>query len=166
MTTTIYDPLLLHLRTTHDVDLLLSKIDEMLSSLYKTDEKAISLILTRELPNELSKELQKALTHENISLTHTQEIKKFFYELKTYVTSCTVMTLTLAFPPSEESIQLFSQKAKTLFGTTTVLEIVVHEVLIGGAVIVYKGKYLDYSLKSKLVKVFQTNSKELMTLMR
>ena len=55
----MYDSLLLHLRTTHDVDVLLSKTDEMLSSLYKTDEKAISIILTRELPSEVSSELQK-----------------------------------------------------------------------------------------------------------
>ena len=75
------------------------------------------------------------------------------------------VSLTVSFSPSDELLSDISQKAKTLFGANILIHLQVQEDMIGGAVVVAHGKFIDASVKSKLDKVFQANAQELMNIL-
>jgi F0F1-type ATP synthase delta subunit len=148
-----------------ELDILLQKIDELLSAVYQTDTRIFTNIFTIELSHELSTAIQQSLEEEKLSLNRPQELQEFLTSLKSTLQQTHLLTLTLAYGPSDQDISLYAAKAKMLFGMNTVLELSVQENILGGAIVVYKGKYMDYSLKTRLNEVFKTRSKDILALL-
>jgi hypothetical protein len=155
--------LLHHIRTTQEADILLAKIEEMLDALYQLNQPGFTQIFAGELPSTLSKALQDAMSHEGITFAKSTEMKDFLTGLKQLLQTTTILTLTISFPPSDEAISAIAAKAKELYGAQTILEINVQESILGGAMIIMNGKYLDYSLQTRLSNVFKTMSKDILS---
>ncbi len=158
---TIYTTILGHLRTTSEVDTLLQKIDELLANMYKVDQKNLSTIFAGHIRSEIAESIEATLTQQNLRWSNPNEVKEFFTSLKKLIQTTTVLNLTIAFAPSDETISLFAAKTKEYFGMTTLLEIKIQESIIGGSIIVYNGKYLDYTLERRLKDSFKNHSKEI-----
>lgn len=158
--------ILQHTRTTQEVDILLTKIDEMLEALFKLNQSSFTQIFAGELPTTLSKLIQESFLKENLSFQKPQELNQFLTRLKELLQTTTVMTITIAFSPSDEAISAISAKTKELYGLGTVLEINVQESILAGAMVIYGGKYLDYSLQTKLSTLFKTRSKDIISILK
>lgn len=161
MDNTIYNDILLHIRTTKEVDVLLQKIDGMLDAIFKLNQQSFAQIFAGELRSEISTSVQNSLSQIGVTFAQPAELKEFLTSLKNLLQTTTVLTLTISFAPSDEATSLISSKTKELFGVTTLLEINIQESILGGAMIIFKGKYLDYSLRTKIDQVFKNKSKEI-----
>ena len=155
--------ILQHIRTTQEADILLAKIEEMLDALYQLNQPGFTQIFAGEMPSTLSKVLQDSMHHEGITFAKSAEMKNFLTGLKQLLQTTAVLTLTISFPPSDETISVIAAKAKELYGIQTILEINVQESILGGAMIIINGKYLDYSLQTRLSNVFKNRSKDILS---
>jgi F0F1-type ATP synthase delta subunit len=154
-----------HIRTVEDADSLYTKIDELAKALYRTETTSFQHILSSQLRVKLSQALSDDLTREGISLSDKEKVTAFLKNLKHTLAGSVVLTMTIAFSPTDENIDNLSAKAKELFGRNCILEIITQESILGGVVIVYKGKYLDKSLKTSLETAFKTASKDIEVLL-
>lgn len=59
------------------------------------------------------------------------------------------LVICSAFPLSVEAIENLCRKARKLFNQELFIDVKVDPGLIGGAALVWKGRYRDYSLKAK-----------------
>lgn len=165
MENTTFSTILHHIHTTHDVDILLRTIDTLLEGVYQTQNKGLDGYLSFELPSEISSALKENLTKQGVTWENKEAIQKVLTALKAQLHEMTLLTLTISFSPSDQAISRFSAKTKELFGEMTILEINVQESVLAGAIIVYKGMYLDKSLKTRLDQVFKVKSNDIKALL-
>ena len=158
--------ILQHVRTSQEVDILLSKIDDMLDALYQLNQANFTDIFAGELPSTLSRVIQDVLIQNQLSFAKPAEMKNFLTELKNLLQTITLLTLTISFAPSDEAISQIAAKAKELFGLTTILEINTQASILAGATVIHGGKYLDYSLLTKLNTIFKTRSKDILSVLK
>lgn len=75
------------------------------------------------------------------------DVQKIIENLTDALNSLTVVKITLAFRPTEKFINTLVTSLRKDFGDRIVLDISYDPAIIGGAVIEYKGKYIDNSIK-------------------
>ena len=90
-----------------------------------------------------------------------EKIAKNLAEIKNKAEGLQAITLTLAFEAQQSTIDKISAFARQLLAENIIIEINVEPSILGGAIIVFKGLYRDYSLKAKLEEVFKTKREEL-----
>ena len=55
--------------------------------------------------------------------------------------------MAISYQPTYENIERLSQTVKRLIGVNTLIKLIYDPTLLGGAVVIYKGNYRDYTLK-------------------
>lgn len=149
--------LLKHVKTTNDRDRLLSESDILLNSLFSPKknafEKALSSISVKNAEVIRESFLKKKLGK--------QDIKDSLNQLKERVQKLNTINLTLSFSPSEDSIKsIFDWTSKNI-GEGFILDIKEDPTILGGVVLVFKGQYIDLSLKKRLDEAFAKKRKEI-----
>lgn len=166
MKTTSYTTLFSDIRTLDDLHLLKSEIDTLLSALFQTDNTAFKAVMDTKLQRNLGNALTKVLTDANVSLTDQETLQKYFSGLKEFIATLPIVQLTLAYHPTNEQIEQLSDWLRRETGQMVILELRFDKRLLGGAVIVYNGKYQDLSLKTKLDRVYEEKKAELIQLLQ
>lgn len=97
-----------------------------------------------------------SLTNKIISENFTREkalavadLQKDFDQEKKEIEKIRELVICSAFPLSVETTENLCRKARKLFGQELFIDVKVDPGLIGGAALVWKGRYRDYSLKAK-----------------
>ncbi len=160
MDTTIYHTILQQTRTTTELDCLVQALDMILRDIYQINQEKLSSVLTTQLRPELSRSLLDTLTEQHIASSDQESLKSFLTTLRVSLTPATIVTLTIPYQPPDDHITAFAQKTKEFFGSSTVLELNTSEKLLGGAIVIHKGNYLDLSLEHQLNSVFASHKKE------
>lgn len=93
------------------------------------------------------------LRNNNINPESRIGIKEFFEKVQEKVSTLPVLSLVLAFEPSEENLQAFSRWFILNTNKQVLFEIKVDTTLIGGALILSEGKYLDYTIRPSFEKI-------------
>jgi F0F1-type ATP synthase delta subunit len=139
-------------KTTEDLVDLGDEIDSLMHSLYHVDlykfEDALSQFVRLRIAREIRKLIQ---LH---SLNTKDEIKEFFSDAYRAICRLPILRLTLAFEPSESIINTISHWARTNLEEGVLLDLSMDRSVLGGAVIVYRGKFYDYSISKKLKEIF------------
>lgn len=157
----IYSDVLRWVKTTEHARDILSEIEILLDSLFKTDANTFEKAL-RSISILTSQTLKEAFQKDNISLDDKTTIKEYLVGLREQIQKLKTLKLTLAFESSEYTIDnLFNWISKNLL-TGIILEIKTDKSIIGGAVIELEGKYKDYSLRKTLEEVFANKREEIM----
>lgn len=76
--------------------------------------------------------------------------QEFIRDLIDYLRDLPVVKLTLAFGPTGNFLSRVNQQISTIVGRRTVLDVVVNEYIMGGAIFEYKGKVRQDTLGEKL----------------
>lgn len=146
----MYKEILSLVRTKDEADELLSEIGKLSSSLYKTGatsyEDALSSIRIS-----VSNAIKKALREESIDKA------KFLKDLAEAIKAYGVLKLTLAFEPSDHVIEKLHRWVVANVGANNILEVELDKTILGGAIIAFKGKYADLSLKKRLEEVLEAH---------
>lgn len=97
-----------------------------------------------------------ALLHANkINIENTQALKAFFTKIQDTTSKLPVLSLTIAFEPKEKDLQAMSEWFIMNIKKQMLFEVTVNQNLIGGAVINYKGKFMDASIKPHFDKILK-----------
>ena len=150
--------LLKEVHTTDQASQLLSDIDIFIEML--------STAKTEALQTELLKRQVRANIAGMFLAVRTQfygdsvKIREFFKEVKRQVTLRKRLRLTLAYAPSEGSIEAISSFVQGLLGEEVLLELGQDAGILGGALIEFGGFYKDCSLKKRIDDVFARKREE------
>jgi hypothetical protein len=159
----IFQPIFAYVKTTHEADELLNHIETLLSRLYTQETKPFESIAYSILDPEIAKAIHEVFLSLHFSWSHPEEIKIFFTRLKDELKRFEVITLTLAFTPTSDAVTAFSNWTRSNISLTTLLEINIDHHLLGGAIIIYQGNYLDLSVRKKLDEYFQKHGNEILS---
>jgi hypothetical protein len=79
-----------------------------------------------------------------------QKQQKFLMDLSSYLKTLPVLKLTLAFSPTNTFLERLSNQVTTIIGTKTLLDVLVDEYIVGGAIFEFKGKISKHTLDEQL----------------
>jgi hypothetical protein len=149
-----FSPILKYLKTTDEADALINEIDHILRDLYTLTNISINQLIDQNLPVNIGSEIKKTFLDHGQSFEHHEEVKSFFLSLREEIAKTKVMTLSLAYHPTESHLQQLKNWCIVNINDPIIFEIRYESELIGGAIIILNGYYLDYSLKKKLNDFF------------
>ncbi|MDO8270036.1 MAG: F0F1 ATP synthase subunit delta [Candidatus Levybacteria bacterium] len=93
------------------------------------------------------------LRNNNVNAESRLAIKEFIDKIQAKIASLPVMSMVLAFEPTDETLQAFSRWFILNTKKQVLFDIKIDKTIIGGAAILSNGKYLDYSIKPTFEKV-------------
>ena len=139
------------IKTVEDRDRLYSEIELLSEAIYKEGE------LKKALDSQISGTLRNHIADDESRETLSQRL----LDLKRALDEFSVVKLTIAFEPTESTIDKLMDFVRNNIGGKTILALHVEPKLLGGAIFEFKGLYRDYTLKTKLEKVFEDKKEEL-----
>ena len=143
----MYSRILLTTKTAEEAQLLLGEVRLLEDSLYIND--GFELVLAEKLRRSMA-----ALIREEIGGATLSERKKFLEGLRQVILAAQRLELSLADDPSEVFLERISSWVKQNLGAEILLDIHYDPRLVGGAVVSFRGKYADYSVKKRLGEWF------------
>ena len=151
-----YLDILSSIKTDTDAVQFSSSLNKLAFSLYETRE-SINQKISRFLSNEQKDKIILYCKEHGINIDDLISFQKFISELDAAVKNLPKITLFLAYDPRDESVSIISDWFILNLKQKILLNIEVDKKIIGGAVIVYKGIYKNYSLKNKLDRMLSEN---------
>jgi F0F1-type ATP synthase delta subunit len=115
--------------------------------------KERNIPLTEKLKGKVSedfKNLIEKLENENVITGDVERSRKFFEDLKNYLLKIPQIKIEIAFKPSRMFIEKISLWLEKNFGEKIIVDLYFNPEIVGGAIVEYKGKYLNYSLEKKI----------------
>jgi F0F1-type ATP synthase delta subunit len=88
---------------------------------------------------------------------NSQEQFEFLENLKIKLDSLPLLKMTLAFSPTQSTIEKISQFLENKLGKKIILDISYNPEILGGAILEYRGKYLNLSLAKNFEKSLKIN---------
>lgn len=152
----IFFPIYQFVYTTHQADELFTHIDMLLNHLYSVQKDPFEKIAYGVLDPRIAQTIQQIFNARNLQWGNLEEVKTFLTGLKQDVRTFEVLTLTLSYQPTDQAIAGFTNWARTNLTPRILLEINLDPALIAGSVAIFRGHYIDLSLKKRLDEVFTT----------
>lgn len=162
----LFQPILTYVRTTHEADELYLHIDTFLTQYYKVQKDPFDKLAYTYLDPAIAKTIQQIFDERKLSWQHFEEVKQFLTELKKCLTSCDVITLTLPNEPTNDDITGYVTWIRNNLEAFTIIETHVDPTILGGVVVIYKGHYIDQSIKKRLSEYFSNHAAEVLQKLR
>lgn len=156
----IYSDILTSIKTVQDVENLYSEIDLLTLTLFESEntslDQAITLIRTS-----TAKMVKEIFLKNNLNIADKEGISDFLENLKAEIVKLKVIKLILAFEPTPKTIGNIHDFVKDTIGIGYILDIEVSASILGGSVVMFNGKYNDFTLRKKLRETFELKKKEI-----
>ena len=160
----IYFDLITSLKTTREADDLSSEIDMLMETLFKSEKVSLEKALTSISLNS-AKKITEIFEKFNLDMTDKDNVRDFLDTLKDLIKKFKVIKLTLAFDPTSKTIDNIHEFVSENIGIGYILDIEVLESVLGGAAIMFNGRYSDFTLRKSLEDVFANKNEEILKLM-
>lgn len=156
------------------MDKNVSIYSDLINSLKTTQEVAnfnskINTIMLKNTLDSLSEDsvwkITEVFSKNNLDINDKNVFTGFFETLKELIKKLKIIKLVLAFDPTLKTIENVHNFIKDTVGTGYILDIEVSEEVLGGAIIIFNGKYYDFTLKKKVEEVFKDKN-EILRLMQ
>lgn len=158
----IYFDLITSLKTTQEVADFISEIDTLMLTFFKPGKISLEKALTS-ITADRAQKIMQAFSKNDLDIGSKTAVTGFFETLKKLLKKLKIIKLVLAFDPTRKTIANIHNYVKENIGIGYILNIEVSEDLLGGAVIMFDGKYSDYSLKKSIEDTFKTKANEIIT---
>lgn len=152
----MYSNILNKVRTKEEALRLEEEVDLLLKKIYETKEGAFEEALEKSVRSWVSEEIKMAFAENQI------EKEGFLKGVKEALNKLKILKLTLAFEPVEETLDKIHSWVLREIGEGVVIEIAFNPNILAGAIIIYEGKYKDYSFRKKFEEDFKNNREEIM----
>jgi F0F1-type ATP synthase delta subunit len=97
-----------------------------------------------------------ALLRDNkINIFANSDLKAFLDKIQTRIADLPVLSLVVAFEPTDETFKILSEWLILNIQKEVLLDITIDTKLIGGATVSFNGKYAECSIKPQFDRVFQ-----------
>lgn len=156
----VYSDILKSTKTVAQAEQLESEIDSLLNSLFHEGRKDFEKALNS-INYEVAEVIRNEFLNKDPDVKNKEVIREFLNQLKDNVQNLRTIKLSLAFSPSQDSIDKIHDWIIENIGDGYILDLQVDSTIIGGARIFFQGKYSDSSLKKTLDQVFKTKRQEI-----
>lgn len=150
-----FDIFLKTLRTTEDATLLTNEMESILQAIYKSSDQTISDVLKKVIRASTLSMLTTTINAQGSEKLDQQEVKKYADGLIAEIKKAKLLKLSLAFSPTDETLDLLHAWTKHASKELILLNITTNTHILGGVIVSYEGYYQDISLESKLEKELQ-----------
>ena len=157
----IYYDLITSLKTTQEVESFVSEIDTLMFEFYNTKGLLIHKALDSISFGTVGKIMQAFLKN-NLDINNKDTFVSFFQTLKILIKKLKVIKLVLAFDPTRITIEKIHNFVKENIGMGYILDIEVYHDVLGGAIVIFNGKYKDFTLKKNLEEVYRLRRSEIL----
>jgi F0F1-type ATP synthase delta subunit len=157
----IYYDLITSLKTTQEVESFVSEIDTLMFEFYNTKGLLIHKALDSISFGTVGKIMQAFLKN-NLDINNKDTFVSFFQTLKILLKKLKVIKLVLAFDPTRRTIERIHNFVKDNIGIGYVLDIEAYHDILGGAIVIFNGKYKDSTLKKNLEEVCRSRRNEIL----
>lgn len=131
-----------------------ARIDFIINKVFEKTFNPEKLLL-EQFGIEKKEKLMTLMRDNRVNLNSRIDIKNFLEKVKEKINGMTVVSIVIAFEPKEKSLQTLSRWFISNINKQVLFDVKVDRSLIGGAAILYQGKYLDYSIKPDFEKAFK-----------
>ncbi len=149
----MYSEILSNIRTKEDAWALEQEIDILLDKLYSAKADEFSHALEHDVRSNVALIIKSSIEKARI------DRDKYLQGLKNELKKLKEIQLTLAFEPTDATLEKIFLWVRENVGKGIILDINYSKTISGGAVIIHKGRYRDYSLK-KLIRNDLDNNKQ------
>lgn len=149
----MYSEILANIRTKEDAWALEQELDILLDKLYSAKADEFSHALEHDVRSNVALIIKSSIEKAKI------DRDKYLQRLKNELKKLKEIQLTLAFEPTDATLEKIFLWVRENVGEGIILDINYSKTISGGAVIIHKGKYRDYSLK-KLIRNDLDNNKQ------
>ena len=138
-----YEPIYTNIRTTVEREKVYAPIEMLIEALYIKGSDIGSLIET-EMPSTVIRSLKQELMQ--LPETSAKTIHAYLEGLNKELITLRVLTLEIAFDPTEETIAILTAWIRKYLGSSTIIEYSVDRGIFGGARVSYEGRYKEINL--------------------
>lgn len=144
--------ILSQVHTTSEADHFLSQITALSESLF--NNKTLFKEKLEELfPSELSISIMNGIRESGFNLDNSIELQHYFENITNFVKQAPVINITIAFRPKQKTTQKIYDWISLRLKRPVLLNIKVEKQIIGGAIIEFNGKYLEYTIHRTLNEI-------------
>lgn len=151
---TIYSDFISSIKTTHEAANLSSEIDLLISSLFKSGSEHLDKEINS-ISIVTSQKIMEIFSKNNFDSHDNEFVKAFLDRLKQLITQLKIIKLTLAFEPSNQTVENIHNFIIKEIGSGYILDIEVSEKILGGAIVIFNGKYNDFTVEKSLNEAFR-----------
>lgn len=112
-----------------------------------------------------AKRIKDTFAKNNLDINNMDIVAGFFSGLKELLKKLQVIKLVLAFCPSQKMLENIHNFVTENIGSGYVLEIEILDEVLGGAIVIFNGKYADFTLKKEIEENFANKNTEIIKLM-
>jgi len=151
----IYYDLITSLKTTLEVEGFISEIDTLMLTFFNNKGKTIKDALCL-ISNDYAEKITQIFAKNSLDINNKDTFTDFLKILKDLIQKLKVIKLILAFDPSKKTTEKLHSFVKETIGIGYILDIEVSQDVLAGAIVVFDGKYKDFSLRKKIEEAFKT----------
>ena len=144
------------IRTREEAFKMLSEIEMVSDALYQNNPDELNSILENKINKNLAEYIKR-------SFETGIPKPEFLNETKESIKKMPVISLTISFDPSEGTLTKLTSWAENNLAERVIFDISKNESLVGGAIVISRGNYLDLSLRSKIIDYFKNQKEALAT---
>jgi F0F1-type ATP synthase delta subunit len=150
----MYSELYALAKTDEELETLRQELDELSESLFQA-QGAFEEVLGKSVRPATSQTISKLFSEGKL-----RDWSKFLQDSKKALELVKILELTIVFDPKQEVIERIWLWVRKNVGEGVVIKFNVDRSIGAGAVLVYEGKYRNYSLKKKLDDYFASRSQD------
>lgn len=151
---TIDDDLLDSIVTQSDADDFIYKLDQLSKEIYIGEDPVTDKVSNLMNSNQ-KKILMESLKRNKVSESDVNAIETVIELLKTAINKQPHIQLILSYEFPVENLISISKWFRLNSGKSVLLDIQIDSNIVGGAIVLYKGRQGDFSLKNKLNQILQ-----------
>lgn len=151
----MYSQILSRTRTKEEVDSLKREIEVLEEAFYKDGGRGFDAVLNSHVRHWVSEAMKADWTESNI------DSKAYLEKLKNKIEKLGIVQLTLAFEPTNITIDKFINYIRQNVGEDIILEVSYDPNIVAGTMISYKGNFRDFSLKRLFEEELKAGKEEI-----
>jgi len=157
METKPYTTSLKNVATREDIEVLIAEISRLLSSTYSSEKDSFLGTLKEDIGALCAENISEVMKDRGISPNSMKEVREFLNKFREDLKDVEYIRLVVPFEMSPSFVQEVFEWVKNNVGSSTFLDIERNRELMGGPVVIFRGKYVDMTMK----KTFEDNEGEL-----
>lgn len=157
----IYFDLITSIKTTEEKYRLSSEIDDLVTSIFKTESQSFDNAL-RDISVNFANKIKETFKKNRLDMANKEVIRHFLMKLKELLEKLRIIRLTIVFEPTLQTIENIHNWISSSLGEGYILDIETNQKILGGAIITFNGKYKDFSVKKNLEDFFSAKKIEIL----
>lgn len=161
----IYIPIVRNVRTKDERDILREQLNELEATLFHSDASDFEKKLQTNLPKDVAIAMRDIVARPEFK-DNLQALQTFFENFRNLLDAFVLLNINIAFKPSEEMIHRLHEWTQQNLGMGVVLDIGYDGSTLGGARIIFNGRYKEMTLAQMITDVLMREKSVVMGMIK